>query len=227
MIRVENVSKSFGKEKVLDNVSFEVKRGTICGLVGRNGSGKTVLFKCICGFTGVDSGQILVRGKRVGKEIETPERAGVLIEHPGFLKGYSGYQNLKMLALLSGQAQKEDIEHALHRVGLWEDRNKKVNKYSMGMKQRLGIGQAVMEHPDLLILDEPMNGLDNQGVEEMRRLFLEMRETGVTILMTSHHAEDIKALCDEVYHMDRGILSESSDDSGIDKFFFGDIIMDR
>lgn len=209
MIRVENVSKSFGKEKVLDNVSFEVKEGTICGLVGRNGSGKTVLFKCICGFMGVDSGQIFVRGKRVGKEIETPEHAGVLIEHPGFLKGYSGYQNLKMLALLSGQAQKEDIEHALHKVGLWEARNKKVNKYSMGMKQRLGIGQAVMEHPDLLILDEPMNGLDNQGVDEMRRLFLELKGAGVTILMTSHHAEDIKALCDEVYRMDRGTLSES------------------
>lgn len=206
MIKVEHVSKLFGKEKVLENVSLEVKKGTICGLVGRNGCGKTVLFKCICGFMHVDSGQILVRGKRVGKEIETPGCAGVMIEHPGFLKGYSGYQNLKMLALLSGQARKEDIKNALNMVGLWEARNKKVDKYSMGMKQRLGIAQAVMEHPELLILDEPMNGLDNRGVEEMRTLFRELRDAGVTILMTSHHAEDIKLLCDEVYGMDRGIL---------------------
>ncbi|MCI5995575.1 MAG: ATP-binding cassette domain-containing protein [Blautia sp.] len=208
MIKVENISKSFGKEKVLDDVSLGVKKGTICGIIGRNGSGKTVLFKCICGFMHTDSGQILVREKKIGKEIETPERTGVLIEHPGFLKGYSGYQNLKMLAILSGQAKKEDLENALRMVGLWEVRNKKVNKYSMGMKQRLGIAQAVMEHPDLLVLDEPMNGLDNQGVDEMRRLFLKWKEEGVTILMTSHHAEDIQLLCDQVYSMDRGILKQ-------------------
>ena len=205
-IEIKDLCKSFRKEKVLKNVSLSIEKSTICGIVGRNGSGKTVLFKCICGFLRPDSGEIRVRGKLVGKEVEVPENMGIIIEQPGFLRHYSGFRNLEFLAELNGKPSRQRMEEILELVGLLEQKDKKVGKYSMGMRQRLGISQAIMEEQDILVLDEPMNGLDNQGVEEMRRLLLELRRKGVTILLASHNQEDIRQLCDTVHEMDAGVL---------------------
>ena len=205
-IEIRDLCKSFRKEKVLKDINLSVEKGTICGIVGRNGSGKTVLFKCICGFLRPDSGEIYVRGKLVGKETEVPENVGIIIEQPGFLRHYSGYRNLEFLAGLNGKPSRQKIEEVLELVGLLEQKNKKVGKYSMGMRQRLGIAQAIMEGQDILILDEPMNGLDNQGVVEMRKLLLDLKQKGTTILLASHNQEDIQQLCDVVHEMDVGVL---------------------
>lgn len=197
IVTVENVTKKFGGEAVLKNVCLQVEKGTICGIIGRNGSGKTVLFKCICGLLQIDEGRILADKNQIG----------TIIEEPGFLKQYSGKRNLGLLASMSGKKHR-DIEELLKLVGLDHAGRKKVGKYSMGMRQRLGIAQAIMEYQSILILDEPMNGLDNQGAEEMRRLFLELKDQGNTILLASHNRDDIEILCDKVYEMDNGIIKQ-------------------
>jgi ABC-2 type transport system ATP-binding protein len=207
MIKVENVSKKFGRETVLKNVSFSVEKGEIAGIIGRNGSGKTVLFKMICGFYSIDEGKIEVDGKRLDKDIEVPEDIGSIIETSGFLSGYSGYRNLKFLADIRGIIGRKEICEAIERVGLDPKSKKKVGKYSLGMRQRLGLAQTFMENQKILILDEPMNGLDNKGVEDMRKLFLELKDAGRTILVASHNREDIDVLCDRVYEMDHGNLT--------------------
>ena len=204
MVEVRGVTKKFKEFKALDQVSLSFERGKIHGIIGRNGSGKTVLFKCICGFLKMDEGEILVDGKRIGKEIEAPQDVGVIIENPGFLPGYSGYQNLSFLACIRNKIKKKEILEVIERVGLDPKSKKHVGKYSMGMRQRLGIAQAIMEDPSLLILDEPMNGLDNQGVQDMRELFLKLKEEGKTILLASHNREDIAVLCDTVVEIDHG-----------------------
>ena len=195
-IIVNHVTKSFKEETVLKDVVLSVPKGKICGIIGRNGSGKTVLFKCICGLLQVDKGDIQVDHRQIG----------AIIEEPGFLGQYSGRKNLELLASISGK-KISNYQKILKMVGLLEAGDKKVRKYSMGMKQRLGIAQAIMEDQSIIILDEPMNGLDNAGVEEMRKLFLNLREQGKTILLASHNRDDIEILCDVVYEMDHGILS--------------------
>lgn len=197
VIDIKNVTKTFGQETVLKDISLEVEQGKIYGIIGRNGSGKTVLFKCICGLLQVDSGTIEVDKTQIG----------TIIEEPGFLKQYSGKKNLEFLVSLSGK-NTIDIEEVLEIVGLSHAKNKKVGKYSMGMRQRLGIAQAIMENQKILILDEPMNGLDNKGVEEMRSLFLSLKEQGKTILLASHNRDDVEILCDKVYEMDHGVIQE-------------------
>ena len=204
IIEVKNVYKSFKNIEVLHDVSLQVDAGSICGIIGRNGSGKTVLFKCICGFLQTDRGEIQIEGKAVGRDKSTLSNLGIIIESPGFLRHYSGYKNLEFLMGLNGKPDREKINDVLDLVGLAEQKNKKVGKYSMGMRQRLGIAQAIMEDQNILILDEPMNGLDNQGVEDMRQLLLKLKEKGNTILLASHNQEDIRQLCDSVYEMDLG-----------------------
>lgn len=204
MIVVENVVKRFKDFTALDNISLNFQKGKIYGIIGRNGSGKTVLFKCICGLLNVDEGIIKVGGKQIGKEISAPKDVGVIIETPGFLPEYTGYQNLSFLADIRHKIKKEDIYEVIRRVGLDPESKKQVGKYSMGMKQRLGIAQAIMEDPELLILDEPMNGLDNQGVSDIRKLLLELKAAGKTILLASHNREDISILSDSVIEIDRG-----------------------
>lgn len=201
-IEVKNVYKSFKNIEVLHDVSLQADAGSICGIIGRNGSGKTVLFKCICGFLQTDRGEIQIEGKAVGKDKSTLSNLGIIIESPGFLRHYSGYKNLEFLMGLNGKADREKINAVLDLVGLAEQKNKKVGKYSMGMRQRLGIAQAIMEEQNILILDEPMNGLDNQGVEDIRKLLLKLKEKGTAILLASHNQEDIRQLCDFVYEMD-------------------------
>ena len=205
-IEVQNVVKRFRDQVVLKNVSISFEKGKIHGIVGRNGSGKTVLFKCICGLMHPEEGVILVNGKRVGRDVDMPEDIGAIIEAPGFLPNYSGYKNLRFLANIRRKIGKEEILNVLKTVGLDPESRKHVGKYSLGMRQRLGIAQAIMEDPEILILDEPMNGLDNAGVQDIRTLLLELKAQGKTILLASHNHEDIAALCDTVHEMDGGVL---------------------
>ena len=205
-IEVQNVVKRFRDQVVLKNVSISFEKGKIHGIVGRNGSGKTVHFKCICGLMHPEEGVILVNGKRVGRDVDMPEDIGAIIEAPGFLPNYSGYKNLRFLANIRRKIGKEEILNVLKTVGLDPESRKHVGKYSLGMRQRLGIAQAIMEDPEILILDEPMNGLDNAGVQDIRALLLELKAQGKTILLASHNHEDIAALCDTVHEMDGGVL---------------------
>lgn len=205
-IEVQNVVKRFRDQVVLKNVSISFEKGKIHGIVGRNGSGKTVLFKCICGLMHPEEGVILVNGKRVGRDVDMPEDIGAIIEAPGFLPNYSGYKNLRFLANIRRKIGKEEILNVLKTVGLDPESRKHVGKYSLGMRQRLGIAQAIMEDPEILILDEPMNGLDNAGVQDIRALLLELKAQGKTILLASHNHEDIAVLCDTVHEMDGGVL---------------------
>lgn len=205
-IEVQNVVKRFRDQVVLKNVSISFEKGQIHGIVGRNGSGKTVLFKCICGLMHPEEGVILVNGKRVGRDVDMPEDIGAIIEAPGFLPNYSGYKNLRFLANIRRKIGKEEILNVLKTVGLDPESRKHVGKYSLGMRQRLGIAQAIMEDPEILILDEQMNGLDNAGVQDIRELLLELKAQGKTILLASHNHEDIAALCDTVHEMDGGVL---------------------
>lgn len=207
IISVENLVKRFGKKTVLSGVNAEFEARKIHGLIGRNGSGKTVLMKCICGLTSITGGTVTVDGRRIGKDCEIIPNAGVIIETPGFIPNMSGYANLKNLASLSGKIGRTEIRAAISKVGLNPDDTKHVGKYSLGMKQRLGLAQAIMENPELLILDEPMNGLDKDGVKDMRRYLLDLKEQGKTILIASHSAEDIDVLCDTVCEMDKGTLT--------------------
>ena len=205
-IEVQNVVKRFRDQVVLKNVSISFEKGQIHGIVGRNGSGKTVLFKCICGLMHPEEGVIFVNGKRVGRDVDMPEDIGAIIEAPGFLPNYSGYKNLRFLANIRRKIGKEEILNVLKTVGLDPESRKHVGKYALGMRQRLGIAQAIMEDPEILILDEPMNGLDNAGVQDIRALLLELKAQGKTILLASHNHEDIAALCDTVHEMDGGVL---------------------
>ena len=210
VVSVKNVTKKFGQQTVLQDINIDIPRGNIYGLIGRNGSGKTMLLKCICGFIPVTSGKITVWQKCVGNSMDFPEDLGFIIESPGFLPSESGIKNLKYLASIRRKITEKHIRECMVLVGLDPDSPKPVGKYSMGMRQRLGIAQAIMEDPELIILDEPMNGLDNQGVADMRSLFLQLRGEGKTILLASHSNEDIRLLCNKVYKMDAGILREAN-----------------
>ena len=204
VIEVKDVDLIIGKDQILNNINVSFEKGKIHGLIGRNGSGKTMLMKCICGFVRYTRGEILVEGQKIGKDIDFPKNIGIIIETPGFIPYYSGYKNLKLLAGLKNKIGKKEIEETLELVGLAPKLKKSVRKYSLGMRQRLGMAQAIMEKPDIYILDEPMNGLDKHGVADMRELLLKLKEQGATIILASHSAEDIEILCDTVHEMDRG-----------------------
>ena len=207
IIEVCGVNKYFGEEHVLKDVSHTFEKGKIHGIVGNNGSGKTVLMKCICGFLKPDSGVIYVNHKQVGKETDFPEDIGIIIETPGFLPHLSGTQNLKILASLQQKANALTIRTVLEQVGLDPDMKKPVGKYSLGMRQRLGFAQALMEDPSLLILDEPLNGLDKHGVVHIRNVIKGLRAEGKTVILASHNQVDIDELCDTVCEMDAGVLT--------------------
>jgi ABC-2 type transport system ATP-binding protein len=206
IITVTNVSKHFKEGTALKDVTIAFEKGKIHGIIGRNGSGKTVLFKCICGFLPPSAGEIVVGGKRIGKATDIPDNVGIIIEEPSFLPNYSGYGNLRLLASINHKIKKDAIRAAIIKVGLEPDSKKHVRKYSMGMRQRLGIAQAIMEDPEILIFDEPMNGLDHAGVKEIRHILKGLRNEGKTIILASHNSEDIQELCDTVCEMDAGIL---------------------
>ncbi len=207
IITLKNVTKKFKDHIALNEVSVSFEAGKIHGIVGRNGSGKTVMMKCICGLMHPDSGEVIVNGKSVGRKVDIPGDIGAIIEAPGFLPNYSGYRNLKFLADINRKIGKQEIVSAMLTVGLDPESKKHVGKYSLGMRQRLGLAQSIMEDPAILVLDEPMNGLDKKGVEEMRALLLSFRDKGKTILIASHSGEDIDILCDTVREMEAGVLS--------------------
>lgn len=207
-IQVNDIVLRFKKDILLDHVSYQCEQGKIHGIVGRNGSGKTLLMRCICGFIRPNEGHIYVRDKEIGKDIDFTPDTGIIIETPGFIPYYSGYRNLKVLAAINNRISRKDIENAMYQVGLDPTMKKRVATYSLGMRQRLGIAQAIMEDPSLIILDEPFNGLDKHGVAEIRELLLDLKAAGKTILLASHNDEDIRILCDHVYEMDGGVLRE-------------------
>ena len=213
IISVKNLSKDFGQERVLHNVTRDFEMGKIHGIVGNNGSGKTVLMKCICGFLIPTEGEVIVNGKRVGKDVDFPPGLGLIIETPGFLPNMTGVKNLEILASLNKKIGLREMAAAIRRVGLDPLMKKPVGKYSLGMRQRLGIAQAIMENPSLLILDEPLNGLDKHGVREMRQLIKGLKEQGKTILLASHNQGDIDELCDTVCEMDAGVMTMIREES--------------
>ncbi len=205
-IEVKNISKVYKKEKVLDDVSFCVNAGEIFGIVGRNGSGKSVLMKIICGLAAPTSGDIVIDEKIIGKDIDFPENLGAIIEQPAFMQFASGFKNLKFLADINKKIDKAEIRSTMEMVGLNPDSKKWVMNYSLGMKQRLSIAQAIMENPELIILDEPMNGLDKEMVNWLRGYLKEESDKGHTIIISSHIQEDIDILCDHVIELDRGCI---------------------
>jgi len=202
IIEVSHVNKNFKNNKVLKDVTLRCESGRIYGLVGHNGSGKTVLFKTICGFLSCDEGTVSVNGKVMGKDKDMLTEAGIIIEDPGFLRNWSAYHNLEFLYTIRNRPDKSYLHSVLNTVGLDPKLKRPVGKFSLGMRQRLALAQAIMEDPPILILDEPMNGLDKNGVAEIRELLLKMKNENKLIILASHNREDIEILCDEVYEME-------------------------
>lgn len=210
MIIVDNLTLVLGKRTILDHIHAEFPSGQIHGLVGRNGSGKTMLMKCISGFVRPTNGSVTIDGMPVGGSGAFPASMGILIETPGFLPYVSGFRNLTMLAQLRNQINASQVRRAMELVGLDSGLKLPVKKYSLGMRQRLGLAQALMETPDILLLDEPFNGLDKDGMASMRAFLKEYCTSDRTILLASHSAEDIAILCNTVWEMERGVLKKHS-----------------
>lgn len=209
IIKIENLNLVLNKQTILEDINIGFEEGLIYGIVGKNGSGKSMLFKCICGLVYPTSGRVMVCNKEIGKDTDFPENTGMLIEMPGLMPRYSAYKNLRILAGLNKRIGEQEIRRVLEVVGLSPDERKPVKKFSLGMKQRLGIAMAIMENPQILILDEPMNSLDKEGIEDMRCLFQRMKTEGKTIILSSHNFEDITALCDKVYEMEHGRMEKT------------------
>lgn len=206
IISLRNVSKSFSGRRVLSNVSLDIEKGSTVGIVGANGSGKSVLFNLICGFLVPDSGEVRVRGRALGKGRDFPENVGVLINSPGFIGLNTGLQNLRYLAGIRGVVGEKEIRAAMQKVGLDPEDKTKVEHYSLGMKQKLGIAQAIMEHQDILILDEPFNALDYKTYNDTKEIIRVLQAEGRTILMTSHNYDDLETLCTHIYAIEEGEL---------------------
>lgn len=206
MIEILNLSKKYGKHRIIDSITCKFEPGTIYGLVGPNGSGKTTLMRCICGFARPSGGEIIVDGEQVGKDVDFAPKTGIIIEEPGFLLQLSAIRNLKILANVSQEVSSRQIIETMKLVGLDPYEKKPVSKYSLGMRQRLGIAQAIMENPNNLILDEPFNGLDNSGIKEVYELLKKFKYDGKTIVLVSHSMIDISSTCDVVFEIKNGKL---------------------
>ncbi len=204
MIRLENVTKRIKEQEILQDISLEMETGNCYGFVGNNGCGKTMLLRAICGFMNIDQGVITVDGKKIGIEIDFIKNAGIIIGETQFINNLSGFDNLKILSEIQNRIGDDEINSMLQQMSLYEDRNKRVKKYSLGMKQKLRLAQAFMENPEILILDEPFNALDKETVMEVQYMIQEEKEKGKTILLTSHDERNISLLCDVVYEMDCG-----------------------
>lgn len=203
-VKLVRVGKEFKGIWVLEDVSISLPSGGIYGIVGRNGTGKTVFLKLIAGLIKPTAGEVWVDEKKLTKETPIPDSIGVVIEVPGFLPNLSGYKNLKYLASMKNQIGDSEIKKAMERLGLDPKEHKRVGSYSLGMRQKLGIAQAIMENPELLLLDEPMNGLDEASVAKVKNILLDYKKTGKTVILASHHKDDINELCDKVYEMNEG-----------------------
>lgn len=203
IIELKNVSKTIRGKIILDSVNLTLESGKVYGFKGKNGSGKTMLMRAICGLIKT-KGVIDIDGKVIGKDISFPESLGVLIENPSFINSYTGYKNLQMLASIQNKIGKEEIRQTLEKVGLDPDDSRTYRKYSLGMKQRLGIAAAIMEKPDLIILDEPINALDESGAERIREILHEAKERGALVIIACHDSEELKFLSDEIIIISEG-----------------------
>lgn len=208
MIKIENYTQKIKKYIILNDINLHLKENKIYGFVGRNGSGKSILFKGICGLLNISNGKIIIKGKEIGKDIDFYDNLGAVLDGAGFLPNLSSFDNLKLLASIRNKISDSDIKSALNKVGLDPNDKKKYKKYSLGMKQKLALAQAIMENPELLILDEPFNGLDSYSVKDIREMLIDYKKEGKTILISSHIKEDIDILCDEVYELDRGNINK-------------------
>lgn len=207
-IEVKNLYKSFKDIVVLENINLQMQEGQIYGIVGKNGSGKTMLFRCLAGLVKPTSGTILFNNQILHKDIETLPSMGVVIENMGLYPEYSGFMNLKYLASIRKKITEEQIRETIARVGLDPYDKRPIKKYSLGMKQRIILAQALMESPEILLLDEPTNGLDEKGVELVRKILKQEAERGALIMIASHNKEDIQYLCDKIFYMRSGCLEE-------------------
>ena len=208
MIKIENYTQKIKMDIILNDINLHLKENKIYGFVGRNGSGKSILFKGICGLLNISNGKIIIKGKEIGKDIDFYDNLGAVLDGAGFLPNLSSFDNLKLLASIRNKISDSDIKSALNKVGLDPNDKKKYKKYSLGMKQKLALAQAIMENPELLILDEPFNGLDSYSVKDIREMLIDYKKEGKTILISSHIKEDIDILCDEVYELDRGNINK-------------------
>lgn len=212
IITLKNIELKLKKTCVFQNLNFSCKQGEIIGITGANGSGKSVLFKLIAGLYSPSYGEVLINGENIVPERKIPANLGALIEEPGFINYYSGFKNLQYLASIRGVVGNQEINDTLKIVDLYEQKDQKVKTYSLGMRKKLGIAQAIMENPSILLLDEPMNALDKSSVENMRTLFRKLSsEKGTTILIASHSEEDIRILCDKVYAIEDKVCTLCSD----------------
>jgi ABC-2 type transport system ATP-binding protein len=206
-IKIENVSKKIKSNMILKNIDMELTSGHIYGFRGKNGCGKTMLMRCICGLIIPTEGKIIINGKELHKDIKIPESIGALIENPAFLPQYTGFKNLKMLASLKGKISDEEVKLAIKRAGLDPDDKRTYKKYSLGMKQKLGIANAIMGEPDIIVLDEPINALDEISVENVKKVFLELKEKGKLIIAACHDREELEYLCDIIYELKDGEIA--------------------
>lgn len=207
-IIIQNYTKKIGKATVLSDISLTLEGGRIYGFVGRNGSGKTMLMRAVTGLILPTQGSVSIDGKELGRDISFPPNTGLLLESPGFIPGYSGFQNLKYIAMLQKKIGDAEIRAAMTAVGLDPDEKKSFRKYSLGMKQKLGIAAAMMEDPDLLILDEPFNALDEDTVNKVRDLIRSLRREGRIVILACHDRGEIDLLCDEIVHLKDGKMVE-------------------
>ena len=204
VIEITNVTKKFGSAEVLKNVSINFEKGKIHGLIGRNGSGKTMLMRAICGLISPTSGSVVINGETLGKQISFPRSVGVLIENPAFIPGYTGLKNLEVLADIQKKIDRKKICETLEKIGLDPEDKRTYRKYSLGMKQRLGIAAAIMEDPDIVILDEPINALDESGAMQVREILKEQKERGAICIIACHDSEELEYLSDEIIQIQDG-----------------------
>ena len=215
VVQTHNLTKSFGNKRVLNHIDFDLPYGVIYGICGSNGIGKSVFLRILCGLILPDQGEVFVFGKKVGKEIEFAPATGILIDSPGFLLANSGKRNLQLLASVSGKATPDRIIWAIQQVGLDPEDRRPISTYSTGMRQRLGLAQAIMEDPDLLILDEPTTGLDFDGQREIYNYLVGLRAQGKTILITSHSRDELRILCDKIFTLSSGKLIPFEEEAGM------------
>lgn len=210
MLELKNISKKFSDNVILENINIKFTSGKIYGLIGRNGSGKSVLLKLICGFYAPTTGEILLDGFDYTKDNSFPENTRALIEKPNFLPDLSGFENLKLLASIQNKISDEDIKDAMEKVNVYQEANKKYSKYSLGTKQKLGIAQVLMENPKIMILDEPFNGIENETVNKLRKIIIEEKKKDKIIIIASHIKDDINKLADVIYEVDNGHITKKS-----------------
>ncbi len=203
-IRLKGVTKKIKQDILLDNISLEFQGGKVYGLQGKNGSGKTMLMRAICGLITLSGGEIDIDGEILHKKISFPRSVGALLENPSFLNGYTGLENLKLLADIQGKIEEKELRDCLTKVGLDADDKRVYRKYSLGMKQKLGIAAAIMGSPDIVILDEPINAIDETGVEKVRGILRELKEKGSVIIVACHDREELELLSDEIIKISKG-----------------------